>query len=983
MKILAATVVLLGLLLIPALSAAQEASITGVVRDTSGAVLPGVTVEATSPVLIEKVRSVVTDGTGQYRIIDLLPGTYVVTFALPGFATIRREGIELTGSFVATVNIDLRVGTLEETVTVSGETPIVDVQSMRQQQTMSNELISALPTGRSHGGLATLIPGMVTSNFGQDVGGITGLQAAQLVIHGSGRSAGRLKVDGFGVGSPSGDFGAHPSYYVADVVNAEEVVISTSGNLGEAESGGAVFNVIPRQGGNTMRGSFFFNFANGGMQGSNYTQALKDQGLRAPNKLDKLWEVNAGVGGPIVKDRLWYFVTGRNTGTRVFVDDVFINKNAGNANAWTYEPDLTKQAINDGTWNVGTLRLTWQVSVRNKVNVHWDEQSRCVLCIAGSGNATNTPEAAADSFAHPDGIRQATWSSPVTSRLLLEAGLTSVPLRWGSKGGPGQVRDLVRVTEQGGVIPGLNYRGGIGRDSWNHTWAGRAAVSYITGAHSMKFGFTASRLVTEDMWFNTGLTYRFNNTVPNLITTWGDPYNTIVNRTPLALYAQDQSTFGRLTLQGGLRYDHSRTGFPDQQVGPSRFIPTPLFYPAQDGVDYKDISPRVGAAYDLFGNGRTALKANLGKYPEVQDAGGPGTDLNPLNRLAGAAAIISSTNTSRSWNDTNRNYVPDCDLLNPAANGECGAWANQNFGKNVTNTAFNPAITSGWGVVPYDWYSGVSVQQQIGPRMSASVGYYRTWFGNFIVTDNLAVGPSDYSRFSITAPVDARLPGGGGFTIGDLYDVNPEKFGQVSNYATSAASFGDQIVYWHGVDVNVDARPRPNLTVRGGLSSGRKVTDTCDVTPKMDNPSQLYCHVAEAMQTQIKALGSYTVPRWDVQVSGTFQSIPGPSLAANYVVPNALVAPSLGRSLSGGVANVTVNLIAPGTMYGARLNQLDIRVAKLFRMGRTRTLVGVDLYNALNSDFIATYNLTYGPRWLSPTAVLPARFAKFTMQVDF
>src|SRR5712675_3549972 len=171
-----ATSALLVLLLLPAAAYAQ-AAITGVARDASGGVLPGVTVEAAGPVLSEKVRSVVTDGTGQYRIVNLLPGTYAVTFSLAGFSSSKREGIELTGTFVATVNGDLKVGALEETITVTGETPVVDVQSVKVQQTVSKDVLAAIPSARTAQGIQALIPGLSSnSQTGRgDVGGAGGV----------------------------------------------------------------------------------------------------------------------------------------------------------------------------------------------------------------------------------------------------------------------------------------------------------------------------------------------------------------------------------------------------------------------------------------------------------------------------------------------------------------------------------------------------------------------------------------------------------------------------------------------------------------------------------------------------------------------------------------------------------------------------------------------------------------------------------------
>src|SRR5688572_30652192 len=309
--------------LIPVLASAQG-SITGAVRDTSGAVLPGVVVEASSPALIEKARSAVTDSSGQYRIEDLRPGSYVVTFTLAGFSTVRREGIELTGSIAAQVNAELRVGALEETITVKGESPVVDVVNAKQQSTLDNELIASVPTARLYHSLVTLVPGVSLSGS-QDVGGLAGPLTVTFSMRGGPGNEGRLTVDGLSLGASLNGTGV--SYTVADVGNAQEVVFSTAGSLGEAENAGPAMNLVPRQGGNRFSGTFFVNGANNSMQGSNFTDEIRQAGLRAPNDLSRIWDASAAVGGPIVRDRLWFFSATRYQGNHRLVGGMFANRN--------------------------------------------------------------------------------------------------------------------------------------------------------------------------------------------------------------------------------------------------------------------------------------------------------------------------------------------------------------------------------------------------------------------------------------------------------------------------------------------------------------------------------------------------------------------------------------------------------------------------------------------------------------------------------
>jgi hypothetical protein len=357
------------LALLPTVAAAQ-AVIAGTVRDTSGAILPGVTVEASSPALIEKVRTAVSDGTGQYRIEDLRPGIYTVNFTLTGFSAFRREGIELTGSFTATINAEMKVGALEETVTVTGESPIVDVQSARRETVLNNDVLKAIPTVRSYTALVAVVPGVVTNT--NDV--VTGTATTQFPIHGGRNNEGRMTIDGLNVGNPPG--GNQPPGFSVDVGNSEEISFTTSGGLGESETAGMVMNVVPKTGGNAIHGSAFYSGSGKHLQADNSAGT----GLAAPTPLTKIYDVNGSFGGPIQRDRLWYFVTARTQGSTRVNANQFENANAGNPGAWLYAPILDKPGFSDRTWENISGRITWQATARNKIGAYWDEQWVCRKC---------------------------------------------------------------------------------------------------------------------------------------------------------------------------------------------------------------------------------------------------------------------------------------------------------------------------------------------------------------------------------------------------------------------------------------------------------------------------------------------------------------------------------------------------------------------------------------------------------------------------
>jgi carboxypeptidase family protein len=1010
----AAATIWMAIIAIPSVVYGQ-ASITGTVTDTSDALLPGVTVEAASPALIEKVRTAVTDGTGQFRIENLRPGQYTVTFTLPGFATVRREGIELTGSFIATVNAELKVGAVEETVVVTGESPVVDVQSSQRQTVFTKDVLNAIPVGSSYNSLLVVVPALFGGQ--QDVASgpcnsCTFSAHGTLLSGGRANSEARLLVDGISIAVPQ----AGGTNYLTDTKNAQEVTFTTAGSLGEVESGGPVMNIVPRSGGNTFSGNFNFAWANDALQGSNFTDELKAAGVAAPNELIKSYDLSGAVGGPIQQDRLWFFTTARAQGSSSYITNMYYNLNAGDPNAWLYVPDYSRQAFNDKTWQNASARFTAQVTPRNKINVFWDEQLVCKSCENGGNyaNALTSPEANGYGDLHPMRFQQVTWNSPFNNKVLLEGGFGYFFSRWGgrAKEDP-NTEALVKIVEQcaagcaaNGNIPGLTYRSQTvdlfsdGRNK-NTTTTWRASAAWVTGSKSLKVGYIGN-LLGDERSANRGsnnLRYRVNNGVPNQLTEFINNYQNDLWMRNDAIYTQGQWTLRRLTLQGALRFDHAWSWAPDQQIGPARFMPNPLVFPETPVVDsYRDFTPRVAAAYDLFGNGKTAIKGTFGKYLESTITASNYGIGNPTSRIV--------QNVFRTWTDVNGNWNPDCDLLNPnnqdlrATGGDfCGVISNLNFGTATYSNTIDPSILKGWGVRPSDWQFGASIQHELLPRVSVEIGYIYRFFQGFVVTDNLEVTPADFATFTIPAPQDSRLPGGGGYTVGPLYDVDPTLFGRTRNYLTYADRYGEQYQRFSGFDTSFNARPRNDVTVQGGISWGKSWSDNCEIRAALPETATLnpWCHIETTQLPQYKALGTYILPKVDVQLSGTFISKPGiqvsgfgtpvagGAFAANYTVPASAITPQLGRPLAGAPPNVTVNILEPYARLGDRINEVDLRFSKVLRFGGTRANIGIEIYNLLNSDAALSYNQTYianGP-WFTPTSAMAARFAKISAQLEF
>jgi hypothetical protein len=995
-------------------------AIAGVVHDASGAALPDVAVQAESSALIEKVRTVVTDGSGQYRIEDLRPGIYTITFRREGFGPHVREGVQITGAFTASVNAQLAPGPVSETITVTAAAPVVDVRSAAAATTLHGDIVKALPTVRSYNALVVLIPGVVTSS--NDV--VTGTATTAFPIHGGRGNEGRLALDGLTVGGPA--VGNSATSYVVDAGTTEEVTFASAGGLGETETGGLVMNLVPKTGGNSTRGSLFFSGTGERLQSDNLTPALQSQGVTAASPLSKVYDVSGTIGGPIVRDRLWYFVTAHRGGSTTDSTNVYYNLNAGDPTKWFYSPDSSRRAYSDRLFENGSARVTWQMTRRNKIGVFWDEQAVCRTCTGATSAGVDPPRVSPEAvgvFGRPMRVTQVTWSAPLSNRLLVDAGYGGAHFGWANfEREPNPTRDLIRVLEQcasgcaaNGSIPGLVYRSQDFSDAYNGSYLWKGSMSYVTGSHSVKVGYQHTLMTQDSIWTtNTqNLTYRFNNGVPNQLTQSISPWLNKSRTGWDALFVQERWTRGRLTVQGAVRFDRARSWFPAQQEGPSRFLPEPIIVPETAGVDsYKDITPRLGAAYDVFGDGSLALKVHLGQYLDGAGTSGIYLNTNPTMRVPQTTSRFGTSGVTRAWSDANGNFVPDCDLLNPnaqdlRASGAdlCGIVSNTRFGQNVLTNNFDPALLNGWGVRPSDWTLDVSIQRQILPRASVTLAYSRRWFHGFTVADNLALEPSDLTPFSVVAPEDPRLPGGGGYVVSGLYDVVPDKAGQVSNLIADSRNYGRWDQYFNGIDATLNLRAG-GFTVIGGTSTGQTVADNCEVRahlPELDtatagesplgaglasspvSPVSPYCHVAFGVRTQFRGLASYELPGIELQLSATIQSKPGTMLAANYAVPNAAVAPSLGRDLSGNASNVTVNLVQPGTLFGDRINQLDVRVAKILRHSRSHTMVALDIYNALNSSAVLTYNNAFvpGASWPRPNTILTPRFFRITVETEF
>ena len=984
------------LLLAAAPAAAQDSGIAGAVTDDTGGVLPGVAVEAASPALIEGSRLAITDARGRYAFTALRPGVYTVTFTLTGFTTVVREGVELTAGFTAPLNTALAVGALEETVTVSGRSPVIDVQRVQERQVVTRDVLDSLPMNKDWGAIGALTVGVAPES--QDVGGVRDSYMPYLAAHGGDTRDGMRQMDGLTMGNLSCGYSC--TTLNANDAQTEELSYEIGAISADVAIGGVRVNIIPKEGGNTFSGSAFGNFSDRRFQGDNLGQDLIDAGLRSPDVVSSIWDTSFDLGGPVVRDRLWFHGAYRNQGLKKLPANTFYDTDP---NDFVFEPDLTRPGVDEQYDQSASLRFTWQATRGNKFAVYYNGAPRHQP-YQGVSNR-RTPEAARDQRNPLNWHGTTTWTGAVGNRILLEAGMGM------------QVQDATidpqpdapRLHAVRELTTGIDFRGvGFSR-RWNEVHrAYKASMSYVTGSHNLKFGMTLDegtwRQGTDIIGPTDSLLFTLGG-APILIAAFATPYNVEVDlAADLGLYAQDAWTIDRTTFNLGLRWDYVRQDIPAQDtsrfvdsptgsVGPGTWAPTRRWDAIPNAANWTDLSPRIGVAHDLFGDGRTALKGSVSRYLRV-DTIGMSASRNPVN-----ASVTSAT---RSWRDLDGDFFPDEDELGP--------YSNANFGRSVLTNVFAEDVYSGFGTRRHNWEYSVGVEQEILPRTSIDVAYWRRAQGNFSVTDNVLVEPGDFDPYCVTAPDDPRLPGGGGYEVCGLHDVNPASFGQVRNEIIRADTNGYAMSQvFDGLDVTVNSRVSGDLFFYGGVNFGRTRFDDCGARP--DDPAAPptlaltaggagtgggwdvqeaagiilprghHCRVDPPFfRPGWKLSGAYTLP-YDVQISGFWQNLPGVPILATWNAPVSAVEPSLGRPLAGGAGTAEVHLIAPGTLFADRLNQLDVRVSKIFRLDAGREVrLMLDAYNLLNDDAPLAVNDTYGSQWQVPESILLARFVKFGAQ---
>jgi hypothetical protein len=934
----------------------DRASIGGVVQDSSGAVLPGVTVEAASPALIEQVRTVVSDSSGRYAIVDLRPGTYTVTFSLPGFRSSRREGIVLEGSFAAQVNATLSVGSVEETVTVTGASPVVDVQNTRSQVVINQDVLRALPVMRSIQDQANLVPGVVSrsTSAGQI---LSDFYINSMAARGA--TDQHISYDGMrndmllGAGTQA----------IAGGVNElaqAEMVYDVGSQSAEYAVAGVRMDAVPKDGGNQFSGTWRLFGSNHNLQSNNLTDELRAQGLSSVNRLDFNWDNNIAVGGPLKRDKLWYFSAFELSQFNILVANVKF-------------PDGRQADTGGHVKPNGMARLTWQANQRDKVSFTYYNSTS--LTDRYDFSATTSPEAGLRVNSPLNYSAVVKWSRTATSRLLLEVGQSvgASTYHWEYQPEVG-IFEVAKRNQTTGITTNASSTAPV--ENFNNSYNTVANLSYVTGSHTFKTGINVvtgySRTKVEPHGDIVRLNFLNNAAgVPqsSTIEVRNSPVTAREELHPdLGIYAQDKWTRERLTLTFGGRFDYLNAGTPHQTAPAGRFVPERESDPIECVPCWKDWSVRLGGAYDLFGNGKTALKASVGKYLVSQALG-----------IAQAVNPIRSASEVRTWNDLDHNGTA-LDANGAAQYEEIGPKVNANFGLPAGASRFDPDTPR-----PTNWETTVSVVQEMLPGLAVTGGYYHRAFQNISLTRNAALDlSSDYTPYTFTVPVDSRLPSGGGEVI-TAYNLLPAKNGVIDNVSTYSTE--NSRVY-NGVEVSVNARMPRGGFILGGITTERTATNNCDgpattsVNSFATNPDNLrFCDNTPPFRTLYKLSGGYTLP-YEIMVSGSMQAVPGSDISANFTYNSAFA----GVALTGANSR-TINLIEPGTVFLDYQTQVDARLSRNFRFGRRRFQPYLDIFNLLNASTVASVNQTFTTAATSnfrrPLVVMQARRFQIGGRFDF
>lgn len=1001
---------LLCLILQPGIARAQSA-FTGVVKDPSGAVLPGVTLEATSPVLIEKERTVITDERGTYRVVDLRPGIYTLTFTLPGFSTVKRE-VELPSNFVATVNVEMQVGSVSETVTVSTETPVVDVESNQRIQILPREVLDAVPTAHTIQSVGQLIVGVTLSV--PDVAGSRAMMQTYFSVHGAGAAQTTVLMDGMIINGLQGD-GAIQSY--ANDAGNQEMVYQTGGGTVDSPTGGLKISMVPKEGGNEFHGSLFAGFEDSKWQSNNLSPFLASHGVKAVDKIGKYRDINATYGGRIIRDKLWFFTSARFFTVHTPVANTFYVP-AG----YTYSNCVSGvvscvQGVNRERINSALLRLTWQATRRNKFSAYIDRLFKTRDRAMSPGDDPVTASVVWNSPLYMTNTIK--WTSTITNRLLFQVGYSSNIERYNNLYQPGIRKPYGTPEWYAGarhvdtILGTTSNASGFEYGSFPDRYNVQGSVSYVKGSHNMKFGF-------QDSWgpynqtasANADLYQNYLNGVPSTVTLratpvrWQDRLDANVG-----IYAQDAWTIRRATVNYGLRWEYVSEQVTGQPAQSGRFARIPA-YSTFKLPTWKSLSPRISVVYDLFGNSKTAVRAGYNRFEAAATTTFAGL-YDPGNG--------SNITATAAWTDLNKDDIAQgelgCVYLTPGCEINL-ANVPKNFGVTRLSSP-SPNLKR-----PHTNAYNIGITHEIVRGVAISAEWFHNDGKNIVVRNN-TLRPGTF-----TAPATVNNPSYRAITV-----FSPIDGTSIRVYDTITAAVQQSVAdldsneprlkqKYNSYEFNFHARLSKGATLFGGSATERTVANVCAAATT--NPNILNnCDQSKSgipWRTQFKLAGTYPLPWWGLQLSGAYQALPGYQLGTQALTQGGAGAPNLtavngqgtifsvtpstrysvcpGNSAAAGCvvgalvvpgmnqASISAPLIAPGTELTPRLNQVDLSVGRRIDFERFSFSPKIDVFNALNSsDYFSVRSMSYstalGAAYKLPERILQGRIMRLAVVVNW
>ena len=919
----------------PAFAQVQTGSITGTVSDVSGAVLPGVTITLVGDRLIGGPQTQVSDATGLYRFARLSPGSYNVKFELQGFRSVERNNVIINASFVATINGRMEVGSLSETITVTGESPTVDVRSNVQQTVMSQEILEGVPTGRDPWSLAKLIPGVQVASY--DVGGTSSMQQSSLSAHGSNTADVSYNIDGATVNWPGGGGGATMIYY--DQGMFEEVNYMTSSIPAEVMAGGISINMVTKDGGNQWKGNARYSFGNDDLQAENFeaTRALNPSFLGNPTK--KIYDLNISGGGALVRNKVWVNGTVR----KWVVNNLVNSKNADGS-----------QALDDNDLKNYSGKVVAQISPNNKIaaSYFWNNKIRGHR----RDSADRIPDVASVVQGNPVQTTQAKYTG-IKNRLVFESNFSVMDGQTDYTYQPDMAADAIRkVDATRGEVFFASTREDHqpnSRTQFDNIFS--YSASGLGGEHLVKFGVQWSRLWYESQYSVKGDHYvEYRDGVPLQVRQFNTPVNPKNVAQVLGFFFQDSWSMNRLTLNVGGRFDRYVGTLPAQSNPAGRFSQARSI-PETEVINQNIAVWRAGTAYDVTGDGRTAIKAGYSRYG-LQVGIDRVTNVNPLG------------NGSRTcpWSDPNGDGKFQESEVNVA---QCGAFSG--------GVGFSYADGIKW---PYSDEATVGIETQLpGAVRVGAMFYYRT-NKDQIGQRNVAVPTSAYTQFT------ANVPNGPGGTVSSPKPMTVTVFNLSPALVSANKTVRDNEPYldtdYKGIEFTATKRFSSRWQMQTGFTIGRNSGGTTNGSDLNDPNVTLYNTgiIGNDSEKAFRLSGSYRLPG-DISVAGSMIANNGYPYQSTFSVSRA-VATASGVALTR--SSQTVVLSERGDERLPNVTMFDIRLSRPFRLGGGRSFTPqVEIFNLSNSDTVVSQSNAVGSAYLRPAAILSPRIIKLGFSLNF